>query len=153
MTIQNLVESIGLPAGGVREKPIVAISGGFDPVHVGHVRLIKAAAEHGDVIIILNSDDWLKTKKGYSFMDWDSRAEILLNMKRVGAVVAVDDSDATVCEALRKIKPDYFANGGDRTAVNTPELAVCKELGIKMLFGIGGEKVASSQELVNAVKA
>lgn len=127
---------------------IVAISGGIDPIHTGHIRLIHDAALHGDVVVILNSDEWLMRKKGYVFMNWLSRAYILRAIKGVKEVVAVDDSDGTVCEALARIRPDYFANGGDRTAENTPELKLCADLGIKPLFNVGGEKIASSSHLV-----
>lgn len=131
---------------------LVAISGGFDPVHCGHIDLISAAAKYGNVIVILNSDDWLLRKKGYKFMSWGQRAKILTAMADVSSVSPVDDSDGTVCDALRRIKPDYFANGGDRTWQNTPELALCMELGIKPLFNIGGNKTQSSSELVDAVR-
>ncbi len=132
---------------------IVAISGGFDPIHVGHVRLIKEASIPGGMVIaIVNSDAWLMRKKGFVFMPFEQRCEILKSMKYVIAVHGVDDSDGTVCEALRRIRPDYFANGGDRTAENTPELTLCAELGIKPIFNIGGEKITSSSEIVNAVR-
>lgn len=127
---------------------IVAISGGFDPIHVGHVRLIHDAALKGDVTVILNSDDWLKRKKGYVFMDWLSRAYILRAIKGVKNVIPVNDSDGTVCEALKQLKPTYFANGGDRTATNTPEVNVCLDYCITPLWNVGGEKIASSSELV-----
>lgn len=128
--------------------PIVAISGGFDPIHQGHIRLIHDASLHGDVIVILNSDEWLKRKKGYVFQDWLSRAYILRALKSVKDVIAVDDSDGTVVEALARLKPDYFANGGDRGPENTPELALCLDYGIKPLWNVGGQKIASSTELV-----
>lgn len=131
---------------------IVAISGGMDPITIGHIRLIKAAKQYGNVVVILNSDAWLMRKKGYVFMEFRQREEILREINGVAAVHGVDDSDGTVCKALAHIRPDYFANGGDRTAENTPELKLCCDLGIKTLFGVGGEKVASSSELVkNAV--
>lgn len=135
------------------QEPIVAISGGFDPIHNGHVRLIKEAQKHGAVLVILNSDDWLRRKKGYSFMSWDQRAEILMAMKGVYAVVHAEDEDGTVCKTLESIQVDFFANGGDRIKETTPELETCDVLGIKPLFGIGGEKVASSSEMVNAVSS
>ena len=116
----------------------VAVSGGFDPIHKGHVRMIREASEHGYVIVIVNSDEWLMRKKGYVFMSFEERAEILN---------AIDD-DGTVCENLRRLKPDAFANGGDRKGDNVPEVSVCKELGIKMLWNVGGEKTQSSSELV-----
>lgn len=130
--------------------PIVAISGGFDPIHNGHVRLIREANKHGKVLVILNSDEWLKRKKGYVFMSWDQRAEILLAVKGVYAVVTADDEDGTICKTLAEVKPEFFANGGDRTSENTPELKTCLDCGIKPIFGIGGKKVASSSEIVNA---
>jgi cytidyltransferase-like protein len=133
--------------------PVVCISGGMDPVHVGHLDLIKHAAEYGNVVVILNSDAWLKRKKGYHLMTWDERAKILSALRNVSAVVAVDDSDGTVCEALRRIKPDYFANGGDRFPDNTPELKVCLDYNIKPIFNIGGGKVASSSKLVENAHA
>lgn len=131
----------------------VAISGGFDPIHVGHIRLIHDAALHGDVVVILNSDEWLERKKGYKFMDWTARAYILRAITGVHDVIPVDDSDGTVCEALRDLRPDVFANGGDRGPGNTPELKLCRELGIKTVWNIGGQKVASSSEIVNAIRS
>ena len=97
----------------MRNKTVM-VSGGFDPVHVGHIRMIREAAEWGDVIVVINSDDWLKRKKGYVFMPWEERAEIMGNIKGVKIVTNVDDSDGTVCNALRHHKPNAFANGGDR---------------------------------------
>jgi len=126
----------------------VCVSGGFDPIHKGHVRMIKEASQFGDVIVIVNSDEWLLKKKRKFFMTWDERAEILQSIKGVVKVVHVDDTDGTVCEALRRIKPTYFANGGDRKDYNTPESEVCKELGITLLWGIGGDKIQSSSWLL-----
>jgi cytidyltransferase-like protein len=126
----------------------VAISGGMDPPHVGHIRMIREASQFGDVIVILNSDEWLMRKKGYVFMPWEERAEILSSIKGVTKVVPVDDTDGTVCEALTRIKPQYFANGGDRTDINTPEKKICEEYQITMIWGVGGGKVQSSSELV-----
>ena len=132
----------------------VAVSGGFDPIHVGHVRMILDAATHGEsVIIIANSDEWLKRKKGYVFMSFEERAEILSNIKGVDYVVKADDDDDTVCETLIKLKPDVFANGGDRKSGNIPEYKLCDELGIQMVFGVGGsDKPQSSSWLVNKVR-
>lgn len=130
----------------------VCVSGGFDQVHRGHIRMIIAAAKFGNVVVILNSDDWLRRKKGYVALPWDHRAEIMGIVPGVVDVVKVDDSDGTVCEALRRIRPDIFANGGDRTAFNTPELALCEELGIEMLFHVGGDKIESSSEIADAIR-
>ena len=126
----------------------IMVSGGFDPIHVGHIRMIIEAGQYGDVIVVANSDEWLYRTKGYVFMGFNERKEILMALKGVVEVVPVDDEDGTVCEALRRERPDYFANGGDRTTDNTPEQAVCEELGIQMLWNMGGQKIQSSSDLV-----
>ena len=137
----------------MRERPLIAVSGGFDPVHIGHIRMINDASRYGDVLVIINSDEWLINKKGYAFMPWLERAEIMGNIKGVTIVTGVDDSDGTVCEALRRHKPDAFANGGDRKTNNTPEMDVCEELGIQMLWAVGGnDKPQSSSWLVDKLK-
>jgi len=128
------------------------VSGGFDPVHAGHIRMIRAAAEYGDVIVIANSDDWLFRKKGFVFMEYARRVEILNAIKGVVLVDSVDDTDGTVCKAIKRIKPTYFANGGDRGRSNTPEQSVCEQLGVELLWGIGGEeKLQSSSSLTKDV--
>jgi D-beta-D-heptose 7-phosphate kinase/D-beta-D-heptose 1-phosphate adenosyltransferase len=136
------------------EKPTVMVSGGFDPVHVGHIRLILEAAKYGDVIVVANSDNWLFNKKGFVFMTFQERAEILHAIKGVILVDSVNDTNGTVCEAIYRHQPTYFANGGDRGKGNTPEVDVCEELGIELLWGVGGQsKANSSSDLVkNAVE-
>jgi D-beta-D-heptose 7-phosphate kinase/D-beta-D-heptose 1-phosphate adenosyltransferase len=137
----------------MRGKAMIAVSGGFDPVHIGHVRMIRDAARYGDVMVIINSDEWLIRKKGYVFMPYKERAEIMENLKGVTTVTSVDDSDGTVCEALIRHCPDAFANGGDRKKKNTPEMDVCEKLGIQMMWAIGGNmKPQSSSWLVNKLK-
>ena len=138
----------------MKPKKIVAVSGGFDPIHVGHIRMILDAATYGDVVVILNDDEWLKEKKGYAFMTWEERAEIIRAIRGVINVVSTsDDYDGTVCNALRNLKKDvdldYFANGGDRILSNTPEMQVCQELDIGLLWNVGGGKIQSSSTLVN----
>ena len=135
-----------------KERKVVAISGGFDPVHVGHVRMIKAAAKLGDVIIITNSDAWVKRKKGYVFMPWVERQEILAEFKGVIDVIEAWDEDDTVCKTLERVKPDIFANGGDRKGDNTPEVELCMDLGIELAWNVGGDKIQSSSELVENMK-
>jgi len=130
----------------------VMISGGFDPLHVGHLRMIKSAAEYGELIVVINSDEWLLRKKGYSFMTWEDRKELIEGYSEVWKVVSVDDSDNTVCEVLRREQPDFFANGGDRLIGNTPEKEVCEELNIKMIWNIGGDKIRSSSDIVKEAK-
>ena len=130
-------------------KKVVCVSGGFDPVHIGHLRMIQEAAKYGHVVVIVNSDEWLMRKKGYIFMPLDERCEILEGFTATGETTNVDDRDGTVCEALRRIRPDYFANGGDRKTNNTPEMDVCNELNIEMLWNVGGGKIQSSSTLVD----
>ena len=138
---------------GDDKKPTVMVSGGFDPVHVGHIRMIRDAASYGDVIVIANSDNWLHRKKGYVFMDFAKRSEILSSIKGVLIVDSVDDSDSTVCEAIRRHQPTFFANGGDRGKSNTPEQNVCEELGVELLWGIGGDyKADASSTLVERLR-
>jgi len=144
----------------------VAVSGGFDPLHKGHVDMIEAAAEisrgdpcvecahrPGRVHVYLNSDEWLDRKKGYKFMRWKDRARILMAIEGVEVVLPVIDKDDTVCETIRQFKPDIYCNGGDRLPDNTPEVQVCKELGIEMKWNVGGGKVESSSELVRKAHA
>ena len=131
----------------------VAVSGGFDPIHIGHVRLINSAKELGDkLIVIINNDNWLKKKKGYSFMKEEDRVEIIKNLKAVDEVILTsheeNTEDMSVCVELKKIKPTIFANGGDRKQDNIPEYKLCEEIGITMIFNVGGEKLRSSSELV-----
>ena len=129
---------------------IVAVSGGFDPIHVGHVRMLQAAARLGTkLVVIVNDDSFLMRKKGYVFMPLDERMEIIRAIKGVDIVIAAIDSDNTVCETLRFVRPNIFANGGDRKAMSDiPEADVCQELGIHMVFNVGGDKVQSSSTLV-----
>ena len=134
------------------KRKTVAISGGFDPVHVGHVRMIQEAARMGNVIIITNSDTWLKRKKGYIFMPFEERQEVLYAFKGVVDVLEAWDDDGTVCKTLEKVKPDIFANGGDRKDDNTPEVDLCNKLGIELAWNVGGNKIQSSSELVNKAK-
>ncbi len=123
------------------------ISGGFDPIHPGHIAMIESAREYGEVHIILNSDAWLIRKKGFLFQPWIDRKKIL--EAYTPFIHSVDDTDGTVCEALARIKPDYFGNGGDRGPGNTPELLLCEQLGIEPVFELGGGKYASSS-IVNS---
>ena len=139
-------------------KNVIIVSGGFDPVHKGHIRMFREAANLGaQVIVGLNSDVWLTRKKGKPFMNWDERAEILESCKFVNQVLPFDDSDDTASDVIFKVcklyyKEDvnvYFANGGDRGKGNVPELNVCKDLNVVMLWGIGGGKIQSSSWLIN----
>lgn len=137
------------------KKPvIVAVSGGFDPVHIGHVRMFNEAKKLGDrLVVIVNNDNWLQLKKGYAFMPDAERKEIIESFRSVDAVMLTfhkpGTKDMSVCKELAFLKPTIFANGGDRKADNIPEYVLCDKLGIKMVFGIGrGGKVQSSSDLV-----
>lgn len=149
-----------MPSGNAAatDRPIVMVSGGFDPCHSGHCHLIASAVFYGRIVVVVNSDEWLIRKKGYRLLPWDDRANVLLQFGNVADVVKVDDSDGTVCEALRRVKPDIFANGADRhdrqeCAAFTSEHAVCQELGIREMFCVGGSvKMQSSSALVEAVR-
>ncbi|MEN9557744.1 MAG: hypothetical protein RL141_113 [Candidatus Parcubacteria bacterium] len=134
-------------------KKVIAVSGGFDPIHIGHVRLIREAAALGDeLIVIVNNDNWLRKKKGTVFMPEAQRKEIIEGIKGVTAVVLTSHpegcDDMSVCDALREIRPHVFANGGDRFSDNIPEAVLCRELQIETVFNIGREgKVQSSSWL------
>ncbi|MCC6323647.1 adenylyltransferase/cytidyltransferase family protein [Candidatus Nomurabacteria bacterium] len=144
-----------------KKQITVAVSGGFDPIHIGHVRMIKEAkkmaGENGELVVILNNDNWLRSKKGFVFMPEVERKEIIEHIKWVDKVIITshkpNTDDISVCKDLCKLKPHIFANGGDRTKKNIPELDAGGEWGMKMVFGVGrGGKVQSSSDLVKKVK-
>lgn len=112
------------------------------------MRLIQEAQKFGRLYVALNSDRWIKKKKGYVFMTWEERAEILRSISGVVEVLAVDDKDGTVCRILERVKPHYFANGGDRRKPNTLEHEICTRWGIEELFEVGGQKINSSSSLI-----
>lgn len=131
---------------------IVATSGGFDPLHCGHLEMLQKAKALGDkLIVIVNSDDFLISKKGYAFMPLKERMTIVSALECVDEVVACIDQDQTVCETLKMLKPDIFAKGGDRHAGEIPETPVCREHNIQIVDGLG-EKIQSSSTLVNKMK-
>jgi len=140
-----------------KQERWAAVSGGFDPLHIGHVRMFKAARALGDkLVVIINNDNWLRSKKGFVFTPQRERAELIRALPFVDRVVITDhkknDPDRSVCRALEKLKPAVFANGGDRFKKNIPEVALCKKLGITMAFNVGqGGKVQSSSWMIRDV--
>lgn len=136
------------------QETFIALSGGFDPCHAGHVRMMFDAASFGKVIIILNSDEWLMRKKGYIFMPWTERREVLMHYRFVHGVIHAQDGDDTVCKTLENLKHivSYFGNGGDRGPTNTPESLLCEKLEMPIIYGLGGPKTQSSSNLVRNVQ-
>jgi len=127
---------------------IVAVSGYFDPIHIGHIELFKLAKALGDkLIVIVNNDKQTEMKKGKYFMPVDERARIIQELSCVDEVFISIDEDRSVCESLRAVKPHVFANGGDRHNDEIPEAVVCRELGIEIIDGLG-KKIQSSSELI-----
>ena len=135
---------------GKRKRILVAVSGGFDPLHIGHVRYMREAKALGnELVVILNNDNWLKKKNGYALMSQNERKEIIAALACVDRVVLTmhpkNPKDMSVCRELKKLKPDIFANGGDRTHDNIPEVALCKKIKCGVAFNVGrGGKIQSS---------
>lgn len=137
------------------KKNMIILSGGFDPIHKGHVRMFKEASLNGMVVAGLNSDQWLIRKKGKFFMPFVERKEILESIKYIDLVKSFDDSDDTACSLINKINNEYsenynifFGNGGDRTNQTTPEIKFCNDNNIDLIWGLGGGKIQSSSELL-----
>ena len=126
---------------------VVATSGYFDPLHVGHLECLELASQLGDkLIVIVNSDLQAKQKKGKSFIMEEDRLKIVAALRCVDEVFLSIDKDSTQCESLKHLKPDIFAKGGDRTSDEIPELSICRELGIRIVDGLG-KKIRSSSSL------
>ena len=131
---------------------IVIVTGGFDPIHSGHIALLKEAKNLGHALAVgLNSDEWLRRKKGHEFMPWSERSAIIENLKMVDIVFSFDDSDGSAIDAIKRVKEVYpddeiiFANGGDRTKDNIPEM-VFED--VEFVFGIGGEDKKNSSSWI-----
>lgn len=134
---------------------IIIISGGFDPVHKGHVRMIQAASEKCEMLIVgVNSDDWLSRKKGKEFMTFKERVEIMSAFKGVGYAVGFPDNDNSASALISKVRALYpessiaFGNGGDRIQNNVPEVQVCLDNNVEMIWNLGGGKIQSSSVLI-----
>lgn len=136
-------------------KTIVATSGGFDPLHVGHLRCIQESKPNGNeiLIVIVNEDGFLKRKKGKPFMPFEERIEIIRGLRGVDYAVGWDDGSQTVIGALRILKPHFFTKGGDRSSASVvPEAEICEQIGCTIRYGVGGStKVQSSTNLIAGV--
>jgi len=137
-----------------RKVITVAVSGAFDPIHVGHIRYIEEAAKLGDrLVVILNRDEFLLRKKGFVFRPFEDRKEILESIKGVDEVIASLDDDQTVCKTLELVKPDIFAKGGYRMSPeNIPEAEICDSIGCKLVTNVGGEKARADMDLDSKLK-
>ena len=132
---------------------IVCVSGYFDPFHVGHLDYLENAKRLGDhLLVVVNNDEQAKQKKGKSFMPEEQRLRIVRALKIVDQAILSCDKNRTVCDTLRCVRPDIFANGGDQTNDSIPEAAICKELGIQLVDGLGDKVQSSSWLIQNAQK-
>ena len=141
-------------SGEQKMPDIILVSGGFDPIHSGHIKLINDANKYGDVVVLLNSDEWLQNKKGKEFLPFSERKIIMQNIKGVIDVIEFDDSDKTCVDGIQKAKSLFknnlikFANGGDRNNNTTPEKDYCDKNSIETLFGIGGNNKSNSSSWI-----
>lgn len=133
---------------------IVLVTGGFDPIHSGHIAYFKAARALGDMLLVgLNSDEWLERKKGRAFMPWNERLCIVNNLAMVDEVYTFNDDDGSAKHFIQQVRAHYpdaeliFANGGDRTAINIPEMDV-EDPCIEFAFGVGGEDKKNSSSWI-----
>ncbi len=140
--------------GDQKMSKIVLISGGFDPIHSGHIKLINEANKYGDVVVLLNSDEWLRNKKGKEFLPFNERKIIMQNIKGVIDVIEFDDRDKSCIDGLKKAKAKYhssnlnFANGGDRNDKTTAETSYCYQNKIATLWGVGGNNKSNSSSWI-----
>jgi D-beta-D-heptose 7-phosphate kinase/D-beta-D-heptose 1-phosphate adenosyltransferase len=152
---------MGIKKRKVKKKIVVAVSGGFDPIHIGHVRMFQEAKRLGDeLVVILNNDNWFSIKGRALFMPGKERKEIIEALKPVDRVILSkhrkskkvfdrNTREYSVCRELEELKPDIFVNGGDRFRDDVPEVETCKRIGCKMVFNVGhGGKVQSSSWLI-----
>jgi len=135
-------------------KTIVLVTGGFDPIHSGHIAYMQAAKKLGDILVVgANSDAWLTRKKGRSFMPITERIAILRNIQGVDFVIDFDDTDGSARKAITMVRQSYpqdhiiFANGGDRTSDNIPEMDI-QDANLEFRFGVGGENKANSSSWI-----
>ena len=160
----HLHQRLGAITYGYRGTKIIATSGGFDPLHVGHVRCINSSksavetvcSQRGSsssgaslLVVIVNGDEFLRRKKDFVFMPVTERMEIIAALNAVDFVVPWCDDSQTVAGAIAELKPNYFTKGGDRTdKSNVPEFDICQQFNCEIVFNVGGKKIQSSSNLV-----
>jgi D-beta-D-heptose 7-phosphate kinase/D-beta-D-heptose 1-phosphate adenosyltransferase len=154
----GIIDDMAKKLSQKNKKVVVAVSGGFDPLHIGHVRMFQEAKKLGDeLVVILNNDNWLKKKKGYAFMHEQERKEVIENLRAVDRVIISghkeNDNDMSVSAEILKVKPHIFGKGGDRNPSDVPipgsEVDVCEKIGCEIVYNLGeGGKVQSSSWLL-----
>ena len=133
---------------------VILVSGGFDPIHSGHIKLIEDASKYGSVVVLLNSDKWLQNKKGKAFLPFEERKIIMNALKNVIDVIICGELDNTCIDGMKTVLKKYpnnkikFANGGDRDNKSTPELVFCEKNNIETLWGIGGKNKSNSSSWI-----
>ena len=139
----------------MKHYDIMILSGAFDPLHVGHIRLIQHARDMAALVVVgVNSDPWVTRKRGRVLTRFQERCELVASIRGVTSAVGFDDGDDTAVALLKmvcRLSPGAkiaFGNGGDRTSTNVPEVEICKELGVDLVWGVGGDRVESSSGVI-----
>ncbi len=138
----------------MEKKKLILISGGFDPIHSGHIAMIEEASKYGDIVVLLNSDKWLINKKGKFFLPFEERKVIMLALKNIIDVIDFNDDDKSCIDGIKKAINKYpshkinFANGGDRNDKTTPETDFCIKNNVETLWEIGGNYKKNSSSWI-----
>jgi cytidyltransferase-like protein len=134
---------------------IMVLSGGFDPLHVGHIRLLQHARDMASLVVVgINSDAWIRRNRGHVQTSFEDRCQIVAAIRGVTSAVGFDDADDTAVGLIKmvcRLSPGAkiaFGNGGDRTSTNVPEVDICNELGVDLVWGVGGDRVESSSGVI-----
>jgi cytidyltransferase-like protein len=140
----------------MKHYDVLVLSGGFDPLHVGHIRLIQHARDMAALVVVgVNSDEWLTRNKGRVYMKFEERREIVASIRGVTSAVGFEDGDDTAVNLIKMVhtmSPGAkiaFGNGGDRNALNVPEVEICNDLGVDLVWGLGGDHMQSNSDLVH----